>query len=102
MGRPPIRKKDAFTAAERQRRRRSRLRREAKAAELVLIREKNAKRYARYARANPLEWTRVGTIRKDGPSIFREVGRRRSDLDDEDILAMLEQITELARERGLI
>jgi hypothetical protein len=101
MGRPPIRKNGAFTAAERQRRRRRRLRREAKAAERALIQEKNKERYARRAK-EPAEWTRAYMVPKDEPSIFREAGIRRADLDDEDVLAMLEQITEMARERGLI
>jgi hypothetical protein len=99
MGRPPIRKKGAFTAAERQQRRRQRLRREAKEAERRLLQAKNSERAAT---AHAAGWTKVGQITEEKPCIFREAGVRRSDLNDEDILAMLEQITELARERGLI
>jgi hypothetical protein len=41
MGRPPLRKKGAFTAAERQRRRRKRLAREKRTAERVIAKAKN-------------------------------------------------------------
>lgn len=41
MGRPPLRKKGAFTAAERQRRRRARLRKEKRAAEVDAMRARN-------------------------------------------------------------
>jgi hypothetical protein len=47
MGRPPIRKKGAFTAAERQQRRRARLRREKREREVEAKKEQAAATWAR-------------------------------------------------------
>ena len=44
MGRPPLRKKGAFTAAERQRRRRARLRKEKREAEVDAMRARSLKK----------------------------------------------------------
>jgi hypothetical protein len=73
VGRPALRKKGAFTAAERQRRHRKKLRREQRPAELAAKRErheayarKSAPRYAAIAAevsarvdAQHAEWTRL-------------------------------------------
>jgi hypothetical protein len=54
MGRPPLRKKGAMTAAERQRRRRAKLKREAREAAVKKTRAENLRRLRE---AQAAEWT---------------------------------------------
>jgi hypothetical protein len=56
MGRPPLRKKGAFTPAERQRRRRKRLAAERRAAEVAAQREANRAKYRARNLANPISY----------------------------------------------
>ena len=98
MGRPPIGKR-AMTDAERQGRRRKRLKREKRAAEKELARQKNLDRYGKQAEA---KWTQGIILPPETVEewacreLTREVG-----YSDEEVLGLLEQLEEIARERGL-
>jgi hypothetical protein len=56
MGRPPLRKKGAFSAAERQRRRRKRLAKEKRAAESIA---KQTENYQKLVKSNAEGWTQA-------------------------------------------
>ena len=98
MGRPPIGKR-AMTDAERQGRRRKRLKREKRAAEKELARQKNLDRYQKQAEA---KWTHGIVL---PPETVEEWARRELASEvgysDEEVLGLLEQLEEIARERGL-
>lgn len=99
MGRPPIGKR-AMTDAERQRRRRKRLKREAKAVALEAQRAANLERY-RAAKA--MGWQQAATL---PPMTTAEWANRELTHEvgytDEEVLELLQQIEDIARERGLL
>jgi hypothetical protein len=99
-----------MTAAERQRRRRARLAKEHKTHIAKRLRFKQREETAlNYAPVPPgiTYWTAVTVQTAEGPkSLFapttRPLAACSADLEDEDVLALLGQLTDLARERGLV
>lgn len=99
MGRPPIGKR-AMTDAERQRRRRKRMKREKKAAEIEARQQANLEHYRAAQAAGwqqgmqlPPETTAEWASRE----LTHEVG-----YSDEELLALLQQLEGIARQRGLL
>lgn len=109
MGRPPIGKR-AMSDAERQRRRRARLAKEHKTVIARKLRFKQREEAAvNYVPTPPgvTYWTQVVIETPCGPkAIFspttRPLAACAADLEDEDVLALLQQVTHLAKSRRLV
>jgi hypothetical protein len=108
MPRPPIGKK-AMTPAERQRRRRKKLRKEQsndwRCRERLMLREKKARNYIPMPPGITF-WRKVEVQTAEGPdTIFtpttRPLAKCETDLDDDEIVALLTQLRDLAEKRGL-
>jgi hypothetical protein len=110
MGRPPLRKKGAFTAAERQARRRKRLRaaRSAETQRKERLRHR-AKMAEQYIPVPPgvTVWVKVAIPAGKAAVILQPQTRplasfSAGDLEDEDVLSLIAQLNRIAHERGLI
>ena len=109
MGRPPLRKKGAFTAAERQARRRKRLRKTRSAVlnrqRARKARDQQAEQYIPYP-PGITYWRKVTLRAGETTEIMRSKTQPlpsiAGDLEDDEIRSLLEQITKLARKRGLL
>jgi hypothetical protein len=109
MGRPPIGKR-AMTPAERQRRRRAKVAKGHKAEIGRRLWFKHREQAAmNHVPAPPgiTYWTQVTVQTPDGEKpIFspttRPLAACAADLDDDDVMALLVQVTELAKQRNLI
>jgi hypothetical protein len=114
MGRPPLRKKGPMTDAERQRRRRQRLKKEEAAAmserhRKVESLKRRAKAAQRFVPAPPgiVYYRRFELTLQDGSEMevvqpdIRPLAYCAHELDDEDVLALLDELHGIAASRGL-
>ena len=109
MARPPIGKR-AMTTAERQRRRRAKLAKDHKteiARRLRFKRREEAAMNHVPAPSGITYWTRVMVQTPDGDMpifcpVTKPLATCAADLDDDDVMALLIRVTELAKERGLL
>jgi hypothetical protein len=109
-GRPPLRKKGAFTDAERQRRRRQKLRRErSDELQRIAARRMADQKLLEYVPYPPgvSYWITVKVQTADGerevwsPQVKPPAQITHSELTDEEVLGLLRQIIDMAKRRGL-